>query len=86
MRRKELVAAVAARSEITKVDAAMVIKNTLAVINEALAREEQVQLMGFGTFCIKEYAARTGVNPQTKQPMEISATKRIGFRPSKAKK
>lgn len=85
MTKKELVVAVAVQSGTTKKAAAQAVETTLAVISETLASGEAVQLLGFGTFTIKERAARRGINPSTKAPLDIPAKKAIVFRPSKAK-
>lgn len=55
----------------------------LETIKETLEREENILLPGFGAFKIKEITARRGVNPQTKEPIKISARKRVAFSASK---
>ena len=74
MNKTELVAAVAAKAELTKVDA------TLEVIAGALKKEEKVALLGFGTFSVNKRAARTGINPATKQKIKIAAKKVVKFK------
>jgi DNA-binding protein HU-beta len=56
----------------------------MAVVKEAVAKDEKVQLVGFGTFEATERAARTGKNPQTGEPLEIPACKVPKFKPGKA--
>ena len=58
-----------------------VVNTVLGSIGKGLAEDAQVQLVGFGTFQVKERAARMGRNPQTKEPMHIPASKSVGFRP-----
>jgi DNA-binding protein HU-beta len=55
-------------------------------VTDSLKKGESVSLVGFGTFAIKERAARTGRNPQTGQPIEISAAKVPSFKAGKALK
>ena len=54
--------------------------------NAALAEGDKVALVGFGTFAVKERAARTGLNPQTKAKIEIPASKAPSFKAGKALK
>lgn len=64
MRKQELVAAIAEKTEFTKKNAEILLDATLDSITEALAKGEKIQLIGFGTFEVKERAARTGRNPR----------------------
>ena len=82
MNKTELINAVAAKAEITKKDADKAVAAVLAAIEEALAKGEKVQLIGFGTFEVKERAARTGHNPQTGAAIEIAASKIPSFKAS----
>lgn len=86
MNKTELVAAVAAKAEISKKDAEAAVSATVAAITEALADGEKVALVGFGTFDVKERAARTGLNPRTKEKIEIPASKAPAFKAGKALK
>ena len=63
-----------------------VINATLNTITAALQDEEKVQLVGFGSFEMKKRAARTGLNPRTKEPVEIAATQVPVFKAGKALK
>ena len=74
MNKTELIAAVAAKTEMTKKDTEAVIAATLDVITEALAKGDKVALAGFGIFEVKHREARTGRNPRTGETMEIAAT------------
>ena len=86
MNKTELVAAVAAKAEISKKDAEAAVTATFDAITAALAEGDKVALVGFGTFAVKERAARTGLNPQTKEKIEIAETKAPAFKPSNSLK
>ena len=86
MNKTELVAAVAAKAEISKKDAEAAVTATFDAITAALAGGDGVALVGFGTFAVKERAARTGLNPQTKEKIEIAASKAPAFKAGKALK
>ena len=75
MNKTELINAVAAKAEISKKDADKAVAAVLASIEEALVAGDKVQLIGFGTFEVKERAARTGHNPKTGEAIEIAAAK-----------
>ena len=82
MNKTELINAVAAKAEISKKDADKAVAAVFAAIEEALAKGDKVQLIGFGTFEVKERAARTGHNPQTGAAIEIAASKVPAFKAS----
>lgn len=84
MNKMDLVASVAEKTDITKKEAEKVIVQVFASIEEALAKGDKVQLVGFGTFEVKERAARVGRNPRTGEQIEIAATKVPVFKPGKA--
>ena len=86
MNKTELVAAVAAKAEISKKDAEAAVTATFDAITAALAEGDKVALVGFGTFAVKDRAARTGLNPQTKEKIEIAASKAPAFKAGKALK
>lgn len=86
MNKTELISAVAEKSELTKKDAEKVVNAVFASIEEALANNEKVQLVGFGTFEVRERASRTGRNPKTGEPIEIAAAKVPAFKAGKALK
>jgi len=74
MNKQELVKKIADKSEISQKQAATVLDNALNAIVDAVAAGEKVQLIGFGTFEAKQRDARTGLNPRTKETIEIPAT------------
>ena len=84
MNKAELIAAVAEKAGLSKKDTEAVINATLNTITAALQDEEQ--LVGFGSFEMKKRAARTGLNPRTKEPVEIAATQVPVFKAGKALK
>lgn len=86
MNKMDLVASVAEKTDLTKKEAEKVVNAVLASIEEALAQGEKVQLVGFGTFEIKERAARVGRNPRTGEEIQISATRAPVFKAGKALK
>lgn len=86
MNRSELVAAVAEKAGLAKKDADTALTGILESMTEALKKGDKIQLVGFGTFEIRERAARTGLNPQTKEKVQIPASKAPAFKPGKALK
>ncbi|MDF7682634.1 HU family DNA-binding protein [Lactobacillus sp. ESL0679] len=82
----ELVSEVASRTKLTKKDAATAVDVIFSAIQDDLAKGNKVQLIGFGTFEVRERAARKGRNPQTGDEIEIPASKVPAFRPGKALK
>ena len=80
MNKTELVAAVATKADLSKKDAEAAVKAVLDAVTEALADGEKVALVGFGTFEVKERAARTGKNPRTGEAIEIPASKVPSFK------
>ena len=86
MNKAELIDAVALAADITKASAARAVDAVFDNICSALKKEEQVNLVGFGTFIVRSRAARAGRNPQTGAAIEIKASKVPGFKPGKALK
>lgn len=84
MTKLELVSAVAEKAGVTKKCADAVIDAMLDEIVQTVKNGEKVQIVGFGTFELRERAARTGLNPQTKEPITISASKVPAFKAGKA--
>ena len=80
MTKAELVAAVAAKAELSKKDTEKAIAAVISTISETLAKGESSQLVGFGTFEVRERAARDGINPRTKKKIKIAATKVPAFK------
>jgi DNA-binding protein HU-beta len=84
--KSELIDAIASASELTKADAGRALDAVLDAVTNALKAGDQVTLVGFGTFLVKERAARTGRNPQTGMEIKIAASKVPTFKPGKALK
>jgi DNA-binding protein HU-beta len=83
MNKTELINSVATQSELTKKDATKAVDALFETILNTLAKEEKIQLIGFGTFEVRERAARTGRNPQTGEEIQIAASKVPAFKPGK---
>ena len=86
MNKSELVAAMSEKTELSKKDAEKALKAFTDVVAEELKKGETIQLVGFGTFEVSERAARTGLNPRTKETIEIAASKAPKFKAGKALK
>ena len=86
MNKSELIEKVAASADIPKAVAGRALDAVIESITGALQEGESVVLVGFGTFSVKDRAARTGRNPQTGNPIEIAAAKIPGFKAGKALK
>nr|WP_308430935.1 HU family DNA-binding protein [Amphritea balenae] len=84
--KSELIDAIAASADIPKAAAGRALDATLESVSGALQKGDSVALVGFGTFGVKERAARTGRNPQTGQPIQIAAATLPTFKPGKALK
>lgn len=84
MKRTDLVAAIADKAAITKKDADAALSAVIEAITDALKSGDKVQLVGFGTFEVREKAARKGRNPQTGAEIEIAASKSPAFKAGKA--
>ncbi|MBV1880503.1 MAG: HU family DNA-binding protein [Pseudomonadales bacterium] len=86
MNKSELIDAIAAAADIPKAVAGRALDATLDTVTETLTNGEQVVLVGFGTFSVKERAARTGRNPRTGDPIDIPAARIPGFKAGKVLK
>ena len=86
MNKSELVEAMSEKSELSKKDVEKALKAFTDVVAEELKKGEKIQLVGFGTFEVSERAARTGLNPRTKETIEIAASKAPKFKAGKALK
>ena len=86
MNKTELTTAMAEASGLTKKDCDTALNAFVDTLQTALKSGDKVQLLGFGTFEVKERAARIGRNPKTKEAIEIPASKAPVFKPSKALK
>lgn len=86
MNKSELIEAIAASADLPKAVAGRALDASVEAITNALKSDDQVVLVGFGTFSVKDRAARTGRNPQTGEPIQIKAAKIPGFKAGKALK
>lgn len=86
MNKSELVAAVAAKAELSKKDADAAVTAVFDSVKDALADGDKVALVGFGTFSVKTRSARTGLNPRTKETIEIPEAKVPAFKAGSALK
>ena len=86
MNKAELINAVAARTEVSKKETETVIAATLDAITSAMQQGDKVQLVGFGSFEVKNRAERIGRNPKTKEEIKITASKITTFKAGKALK
>ena len=86
MNKAELINAIVEKSEMSKKDAEVALSAVIDSIKDALKAGEKVQIVGFGTFSVKERAARTGKNPSTGEAIQIAACKVPAFAAGKALK
>ncbi len=86
MTKANIVDAVATKTGVTKKAAEAAVNAALEAVTDALKAGDKVQVFGFGTFEVKERAARTGRNPRTGETLEIAASKNVGFSAAKALK
>mgnify|MGYP000739779786 CR=1 FL=1 len=86
MNKSELIDAIAESADLSKASAGRALDAVVDAITNALKSDDSVSLVGFGTFSVKERAARTGRNPQTGAPIEIAAAKIPSFKAGKALK
>ena len=80
MNKTEFINAVAEKSGLIKVDAKKAVEAFVETVSSELKEGGKVALLGFGSFSVAEKAARKGVNPKTKQPIEIPARKSVKFK------
>lgn len=86
MNKSELSSAVAAKADLTRKQAEMAVNSMVEVIGDALAKGEKVQLVGFGSFEVRNRPARKARNPRTGDPIDIAASKAPAFKAGKALK
>ena len=86
MNKTEFVAAIAEKAEISKKDADTAVAALIETVTEALKAGDKIQLIGFGTFEVRERPERTGRNPQTKETITIPASKVPAFKAGAALK
>jgi len=82
----ELIEAVAEEADMTKAEAGRAVDAIVSTITDALTKQDDVALVGFGTFTVRERAARAGRNPQTGATIQIAAAKVPAFKAGKALK
>lgn len=80
MNKTELINAIAEKANLTKVQAKAALDATINTVSEQLAKGDKVALIGFGTFAVAEKTARKGINPRTKEVIEIPARKAVKFK------
>ncbi|MCP4954636.1 DNA-binding protein HU [Photobacterium aquimaris] len=86
MNKTQLVDKIAESADISKASAGRALDALIETVTETLKQGDSVALVGFGTFSVRERAARTGRNPQTGAEIQIAAAKVPGFKPGKALK
>ena len=84
MNKSQFAEAIAEKSGLSKRDAQRALDGFQDALQEAMQRGEKVSLTGFGTFEVRERAARTGRNPQTGETMEVAASRNAAFKPGKS--
>jgi integration host factor beta subunit len=83
MKKSDLVDAIAGKAGVPKAQAQTIVEDVFELIAEGLSKGEKIDLRGFGTFSVRESAARTGRNPQTGEAIQIPARRVPGFKPGK---
>jgi len=83
MKKAELIAAIAAEAGLTKKDAERALEAFLNTVKSEVKKGNKISLIGFGNFEPKTNAARKGINPATKQPIQIKASKSVKFKVGK---
>ncbi|HCD27778.1 MAG TPA: DNA-binding protein HU [Gammaproteobacteria bacterium] len=86
MNKTELIDQIAESAELSKSDASRALDAVINAVTESLKNAETVSLIGFGTFLVRERAARSGRNPKTGEAIQIAAAKVPAFKPGKALK
>jgi DNA-binding protein HU-beta len=84
--KNDLIAAVAESAELSKADAAKAVDGVFDAITVALKDDQEVRLVGFGTFAVAKRAATEGRNPRTGEKIDIAASKQPKFKPGKGLK
>ncbi len=86
MNKTELIEAIAKKTGMKRTESERALAAALEAVTETLVKGEKVQIMGFGSFEVKDRAARTGRNPQTGEPVEIDAFRTVQFHVGKGLK
>ena len=81
MNKTELINAIAEESGLSKVDSKKALNAFLTTVSSELKKGGKITLVGHGTYQVVEKSARTGINPQTKAPIQIPAKKAVKFKP-----
>jgi Bacterial nucleoid DNA-binding protein len=84
MNKTDFIGAVAKSAGLTKVDAKKAVEAFIGTVEDAVKKGDKVALLGFGSFTVVKKAARKGVNPKTKKPINIPARKVVKFKPGAA--
>ena len=86
MNKSELIDAVAGAADLSKADASRAVDGVVAAVTQALKAGDQVTIVGFGTFLVRQRDARSGRNPRTGETIQIKASKVPAFKAGKALK
>lgn len=86
MKKSDLVDLLRTRNQVTKIEAEGIVNAMFDSITDALANGDDVTIAGFGKFIVKDVAARKGINPLTKESIDIPASKKVTFKPEKSLK
>ena len=86
MTKTDLIAQVAANTEMSNKNAELAVNAAFDALANALTEGEKISISGFGTFEVRERAERQGINPRTREPITIAASRSIVFKPGKALK
>lgn len=83
MNKSDLVDVIVEAAQVPKTIAGKTLENILEAVTRALCKGEDVTLVGFGTFCVRDRKARAGRNPKTGEPLHIAASKVAAFKAGK---
>ncbi len=86
MNKSELIEAVADAADLSKVDASRAVDAVVGCVTNSLKKGEQVTVVGFGTFLVRQRSARTGRNPRTGESIQIAASRVPAFKAGKSLK
>lgn len=86
MNKSELIDAIAAKADLTKASAGKALDAFVEVVSDAMKQGDQVVIVGFGSFSVRQREARTGRNPRTGETINIAASNLPAFKPGKALK
>ena len=86
MTKTDLIEQLAANTEMSKKNAELAVNAAFDALANALTEGEKISISGFGTFEVRERAERQGINPRTREPITIAASRSIVFKPGKALK